>query len=555
MNLRPYQDACIAATLDAFETYQKVLIVSATGTGKTVVLAKIAEHFAVKGRILFLAHREELIRQACDKIAAWTSLSTAVEMGAERADGFFGSSADVVVASVQTLARATRLARFKPDDFSLVIVDEAHHAPAETYQRVLGYFPNAKMLGCTATPDRLDKKGLGTTFDTAAFVYEIRDAITDKWLVPIRQMIARIEGLDLSAVRTTAGDLNEGDLEAAMLKSSAVHGVAQATIKAARRPDGTSRKVLLFATTIAHAHALALAIGTYTDPARVLALSGKDGSEERRAGLRAFKNGDLDVLVNCMLFLEGFDEPTIDMVSVARPTESRALYSQAIGRGTRPFCPHGCDGYCAHADAKRDLLVLDFAGNAGKHSLVNCLDVLGGGSDPAIRGRAMQKIAAEGGCDVIEAIEQAQKDLADFERRMALEAARRQKDVRVTLREVDPFATIFTILGIHPAAGRYGGVAPTSEQRAQIERLKIDREVNVNLLDRGQAAEILAAIRRRRTVGLCTFPQARVLLKFGENPDVSFEAASGLIDQIARNGWKPLPRPVSNSLTPGAVAP
>ncbi|OFX02721.1 MAG: hypothetical protein A3E78_15495 [Alphaproteobacteria bacterium RIFCSPHIGHO2_12_FULL_63_12] len=555
MKLRPYQETCIAATLGAFQAHQKVLIVAATGTGKTVVLAKIAEHFAVKGRILFLAHREELIRQACDKIAAWTSLSTAVEMGGERADGFFGQPPDVVVASVQTLARAARRARFQPDEYSLVIVDEAHHAVAETWQRVITHFGDAKVLGCTATPDRLDKKGLGTTFDTAAFIYEIRDAITDKWLVPIRQMIARIEGLDLSAVRTTAGDLNESDLEAVMLKSTAVHGVAQATIKAARRPDGTIRKCLLFATTIAHAHALATAIGTYTDRSRVLALSSKDGSEERRAGLRAFRNGEIDVLCNVMLYSEGFDEPLVEMVSVARPTKSRALYSQVIGRGTRPSCPHGCDGYCDHADAKRNLLVLDFAGNAGKHSLVNCLDVLGGGADPVIHARAMQKIAADGGCDVIEAIEQAQKELADFERRMALEAARRQKDVRVTLREVDPFATIFTILGIHPAAGRWGGVAPTPEQRGEIERLKIDREVNVRLLDRGQAAEILAAIRRRRAAGLCTFPQARVLLKFGENPDVPFEAASGLIDQIARNGWKPLPKPVSNSLTPTSVVP
>ena len=409
--LRPYQEACLAAIEQGWLNARRQLIVLPTGTGKTIVFAKLAELLRKFGRILVLAHREELLAQAQEKIAAWTSLSTALEQGDARADDLYGAHADVVVASVATLTR--RLERYPTNSFSLVVVDEAHHAPAETYQRILNHF-DARVLGVTATPDRLDKRSLKGTFDAVPFVYELRDAITDGWLVPIRQKVVRIEGMDLSLVRTQHGDLNEGDLETAMLKSPVVAGVARATVEASH-----GRRTLVFATTIAHAKALAISMGHFADPAKIAVLSGQDSEADRREGVRRFFHGDLQYLVNCLLFTEGFDLPAIACVSVARPTKSRALYAQMIGRGTRT------------APAKRDLLILDFMGNAGRHVLVNAFDLLGG-TDAEVQNKAKVKAEDPEGCDVLEALRQAQQDLADFYRRQALAAAQRARDAKIT---------------------------------------------------------------------------------------------------------------------------
>lgn len=562
--LCPYQVACHDTTISAFERHRRVLNVLPTGTGKTVVFAKVAETMRERGRVLVLAHREELIEQARNKIGAWTSLTTAVEMGQQRAYGSLGAGADVVVASIQTLSRPARLERFKSGDFGLVIVDEAHHAPAETYQRVIDHFAEAKVLGMTATPDRLDKTGLETTFDTAGFVYELRDAIHDRWLVPIRQLIAHIDGLDISSVRTVAGDFNEQDLEREMIQADSLHGVAKATVAAA----GPDRKALVFATTIAHAHALAETFGHYTDRAGVLALSGQDSDENRKEGLRRFANGDVRFLVNCLLFTEGFDQPDIGLVAIARPTKSRALYSQMVGRGTRTWCPKGCDGYCDHEERKPDLIIVDFAGNAGNHALVNCVDILGGNADHEIRARVMRRLAKADAVDVLSELDEQQRQMAESLRREALEAAKRErerqaleaaKDERettVAFTEVDPFTTVFSVLKVRPIAGLKGGLEPTPAQVDELKKHKVDVDLKAAFkrLDRGQADEILAAIRSRHRNNLCTYKQARVLVRFGFNPDVSFGNASAIMDALAQNNWRPLP-PAEHERLAAAHAP
>ncbi len=518
--VRPYQQQAIDAVFQGWLTARRQLIVCATGLGKTVMFAKIAERVRPQGRVLVLAHREELIRQACDKIATWTTLSTAVEMGDERATDMYGSQADVVVASVQTLSRAKRLERYPKDAFTLVIVDEAHHAPADTYKRIVDYF-DARLLGVTATPDRLDKKALAGTFDAAPFVYEIRDAIEDGWLVPIRQKLVRIENMDLSMARTVAGDFNEGDLEIAMLKDDVVHGVARAVAE-----SSSNRKTLVFAASIAHANAIEIALGHHVDPDRVLMLSGKSSREDRRDGLARFAAGDVQYLVNCALFLEGFDQPDIGCVAVARPTKSRALYAQMIGRGTRT------------SPYKRDLLVLDFVGNAGRHALINCFDILGG-DDPNIRAAAEDRCRkSEDGEDVLESLKAVQEEMAELYRRQALEAAQRAKSAQISYVDIDPFRTVFSILKVRPISGRMGGIEPTEEQLEALRFHKIDKDAKIQSLDRGQAAEILASIKRRRNSGFCTYKQARTLMRFGYDPDVSFEQAGALITAIADNGWR-----------------
>ena len=517
-DLRAYQQAALDAIMEGWGQARRQLIVMPTGTGKTVVFAKVAEAMRPEGRTLVLAHRDELLGQARQKIAQWTSLTTALEQGPSQAHGL--DDTDVVVASVPTLSRPARLERFAPDAFALIVVDEAHHAPADTYQRILTHF-DARVLGVTATPNRLDKQALGTVFDHVPYIYELRNAIEDGWLVPIRQQVARIRGLDFRAVRTTAGDFNEGDLEAVMIGHDVPAQVARATTEVAGE-----RKTLVFATTIGHAEALAAAFELVTAPERVLVLSGTSTIEARHDGLQRFADGDVQFLINCMLFTEGIDLPAIACVVMARPTKSRSLYAQMIGRGTR------------RAPGKRDVLVVDVAGNAGRHALITVVDILGG-TDAEIRERVMQRAGeAEDDCEVLDEIRRQQAILADSYRRQALEAARRAQAARIEYIEVDPFRRIWSILKVRPVAGRLGGIAPTAEQFEQLRSYKVDLDIALTSLDRGQAADILWRIRERPRLGLSTYKQARVLLKFGYDPDVPFEKARAIIDALAANGWR-----------------
>lgn len=520
LRLRPYQEVAIDHVMASWAHARRQLLVLPTGTGKTVVFARIAEHLRPLGRTLVLAHREELLAQAREKIADWTSLTTALEQGDARASDLLGRGADVVVASVQTLARAARLQRFDPHAFALVVVDEAHHAPADTYQRIVNYF-DARLLGVTATPDRLDKKALGVTFDHVPFVYELRDAIEDGWLVPIRQKLAKIHELDLGAVRTVAGDFNEGDLESAMIRQGVSARIARATTECAG-----DRKTLIFATTIGHAEVLAEAFEHFTAPDRILILSGRDSKEDRREGLRRFAEGEVQFLINCMLFTEGFDLPAIACVAMARPTKSRALYSQMIGRGTRLLA------------GKPDVLVIDFVGNAGRHTLINALDILGG-QDAEIRERVLRRaLDSADGCDVLGEVKRQQEVLAAFYRRQAMEAARRARAAKIEYIEVDPFRRVYSILKVRPIAGRMGGIEPTPEQLDVLRDHKVDMDIALASLDRGQAAEIITRIKERPRLGLCTYKMARVLLKFGHDPDLRYEQASMIIAELAANGWR-----------------
>jgi superfamily II DNA or RNA helicase len=524
--LRPYQKTAIDAVLNAWVAEKKPLVVMPTGTGKTVVFAKVAEASRVQGRSLVLAHREELIHQAVEKIRAWTDLSTAIEMADARADDTL-LPADVVVASVQTMVR--RLSRYAPASFARLIIDEAHHAPADTYRKIIDHFVAAKILGVTATPDRLDKQALGQVFNDRTFIYELRDAIEDKWLVPIRQRIVMAQKLDFSQVRTTAGDLNEGDLERILIEERALHEVAEPTVRLSE-----DRPTLVFATTVLHAKSLAEVMRRYAGDT-VQWLDGDAPRALRRQTLADFRDRKFRFLVNCLLYTEGFDEPLISCVAVARPTKSRALYAQMIGRGTRLCCPNQCPAYCEHAEAKRNLVVLDFVGNAGKHQLVNAIDVLDGVQDAAVRGRAIRLMEGQAALDILGALDQAAQQLADEERDRIMAEARRREAVRahvqVRIQDIDPFA----ILGIRPRAGRWGGEAMTDVQREVLERHKIP----LHGLDRGQAEEIAKAIRDRVKQGLCSVRQARLLASKGIDPTgMPFERASAIIDRIQVNAWR-----------------
>lgn len=542
MRLRPYQLEAVEAVEEAWRRHRAVLLVMATGLGKTVTFAHIIERTAA-GRTMVLAHREELIRQAAGKIEAVTSHACEIEMADERADGNMFKQSRVVVASKDTL-HEKRLARFDPFTFSRLIIDEAHHAVAESYRRVINHFtqnPALRVLGVTATPDRLDEQALGMVFENCAYTYDIVDGINDGWLVPISQRMVSVDSLDYSKLHTLAGDFNARELSELMEYEENLHKVADPILRLARW-----KKTLVFAASVAHAERLAEILNRHkSDCARMV--SGKTPKEDRAQILNDYRAGRFQFLVNVGVFTEGFDEPGIEMVAVARPTQSRALYAQMIGRGTRPL-----PGIIETVESPEDrrhaidtsrkpcLEVLDFEGNAGKHKLVTVADVLGGNYDDAVIDLAILK-AREAGkpMDMLEALAAAQRERhAQREKERQALLQKRQAitgKADYTTKIVDPF----DVLALEPWRDRgWDHDEPASEkQTAFLEKAGVP----IAGLTKRRAQQLVTEVIHRRNTGLCTFKQARALKKHGYPTDTTFGEASRIITELKANNWKRLP--------------
>lgn len=474
MKLRPYQNAAVEAIMarlygiPGVPPSTRTLAVMATGAGKTVVAAHVANRVldTTGLRVLVMAHREELIRQAYDKFGAVTGHLPAVEKAEYRVDEeCMHGKAAVVVASVQTLNTGPdhrrRMCKFDPAEFGLLWLDEAHHATAESYRRVIEYFtagnPDLKVLGVTATADRADGEALGQVFQSVAFNYDLPEAVADGWLVPVRQAVVEIDGLDISKCKVVGGDLCAAEVEAALLFEKPLHGVAHATIEVAcglpkgaleawrdltppDRADALAARMalaarpplrtLVFCAGVALAERLAEIINRW-HPGAAAHVEGGMPDDVRRKTFADFRHGHLHYLTACMVPTEGYDEPRIECVVMARPTKSRPLYAQMCGRGTRPLEAVAGDLNTAvdaaarqaiiAASGKPHLVVLDFVGNAGRHKLVTTADLLGGVKyDDAVAARAAELAAAAPGAVPTEALlEQA---AAEIEEEQAAEA-------------------------------------------------------------------------------------------------------------------------------------
>lgn len=539
VTLYPYQQEALQAVRIALSKHRSTLVVMPTGCGKTVLFAAVAELARRRGRILVLAHREELIEQAKAKIEWATDLRCGIEMGERTTVGGIGQLSilgeapvvpDVVVASVQTMARERRRRAFARDEFYLIVVDEAHHAIADSYKEVLDYFSSAKVLGVTATADRADGGAMREAFESVAFVYEIRDAIEQGFLVPIRQRTVEIESLDLSKVRRNreTGDLMDSDLEEILMDERVLHEMAVPTVELAG-----DRPTIVFTATVAHAQALTEVISRYSQ-AQAKAVWGDMDKDARRATIADFSAGRVQYLCNCMLLTEGFDAPPTACVSVARPTTSRALFTQMVGRGTR----------LSPATGKKDLLVLDLAGNSGKHSLVSTVDILDGNRDQNVRQLALKLMSENQNKTTLEALDEAAARYALDQRQQVVAEA------RFKAKDVDPFQ----VLGAPNKKNRWGGVPATEKQLATLAQAGIEIEEGT-VLERGQAGALIDKIFERRRSGLCSYKQARLLVRYGLNPDVPFEKAKQAIDTIAAARWKRSPALYPELFQDEALAP
>ena len=321
MKLRPYQIEALSAVDDyEAQNIRRQLIVLPTGTGKTVIFSHLNRF-----PLLVLAHREELLEQAAEKIKhANPGVQVEIEQGQR-----YSGRAEVVVASVPTLGRAdsNRLTAFDRDFFSCVVVDEAHHAAAPTYRRVLDYFDKALRIGVTATPQRGDNVRLDDVFEEIVYFKDIKEMIADGWLSPL--VGYRIHsGCDISHVATRAGDWASDDL------ANAVNTQARNRLAVrAYKELGEDKKCLVFCVDVEHSRSMAAAFRDAGIASSYIV--GETESAERQDTLRRFRSGELRVLSNCQVLTEGFDDPSVEVILMARPTQSQLLYTQIIGRGTR----------------------------------------------------------------------------------------------------------------------------------------------------------------------------------------------------------------------------
>lgn len=421
IRLRPYQLSAVDAVYDEWTRVRATMVNMATGCGKSVVFSDVMARWDIEtqGRILLIAHRRELILQAIGH-AMRAGLSSGIEMAGKHATG----NEDVVVASVQTLnasrkcgacfgegcddcygGKVKRFTRFNPRDFGLLVCDEFHHFTAKSNRNVMAWFgqnPNQKTLGVTATPRRADKAGLHNICQSVAYTMELKQAINEGWLVPIRQKFVTVEGLDISKVDIRAGKLNEGQVEAAFLgtdeeEERMLHSIVKPTID-----EAAGRKTLVFAAGKDHANKLASCFAAHGVDAGVVV---EDTDPAERSELIArYSNGDLQVLVNCMVFTEGFDAPATEIIANCRPTKSESLYLQIIGRATRPLAgvvdgPETAEDRKAaiEASAKQSCTVLDFVGNSGDIKLISVADVLAGDDIEPIDLAEALRVATETG--------------------------------------------------------------------------------------------------------------------------------------------------------------
>lgn len=341
LELREHQEDALRA-LDALraEGNTIALLPHATGTGKTVTA--IADARRLGGRTLFVVHTKDLVEQAAGKFGEqWPEASCGRFLDAPR-----DTSEHIIVATIQSLSR--NLADFKPDDFHYLIVDEAHHAAAESYQRVLRYFRPRFTLGLTATPDRGDGQSALEVFRNAAHRLGLREAVERGELVPIR--CVRVEtNVDLSKVRFNAVQYNRKDIEEAVRAPGRDRLIVETYLD-----HVPGRKAVVFCVNVDHGERLASQFRSKDVPAR--SVSGRMPTQERQEALAAFKTGTTRVLCACDLLNEGWDCPDVEVLFMARPTLSKVVYLQQLGRGTRK------------APGKEALIVFDFVDNATKYN-------------------------------------------------------------------------------------------------------------------------------------------------------------------------------------------
>lgn len=524
---RPYQVQRIEQAVSFIRAGSSPLIEMATGTGKTRTAAETIKALGDL-RHLWLAHRIELCTQAVQAVEQATGQRVGVEMPDQ-----YSSGQRVVVASKDTLRTRKRLERLKHLDWQpdVIWIDECHHAPNDSYQTILDAFPKAVRAGLSATPDRLDRKPLAC-FDSACTPYGIVEAVTDSWLVPIKARRVKVKSIDLSHVKTVGGDLAKDELEAIVKSEESIHGSVQGILDYA-----TNKPTIVFCPGIDSARRTCEVLERHR-PGRAKLLTGSTPGDERSRTIAGFGT-EYQYLVNVLVATEGTDLPAAACIAILRPTKSRALFVQMLGRGLRPLPGLTGDSNAARADwirqsPKPDCLVLDFVGVSGRHSVVTAADI--GAGETVVRERVRRQIeSGSGEIDVFQAIEREQakeeQALRKREERKKRELEQR-KDIiaKVSLEAVE--AALIGMGGTQVDDALELNSAATPGQVQEMIRLGIQAKPGMSRKD---ARFVISEARVRQN--LATGPQLDLIRKHRPElakPELTKGAATRIIIELKR---------------------
>ena len=517
VKLRGYQEEAVEAVRDEWQGgHRSTLLVCATGTGKTTIFGEIARRTMANGNgVLVLAHRGELIEQAANRLSAMCGCEASIEKAEARYDG----ESPLCIASVQTL-QGERLEKFPLDSFKLIVVDEAHHAVSDSYRRIIDAH-DGYLLGVTATADRADKRGLAEVFDSIAYEYPLARAIADGYLSPIRAKCLPLE-IDLRNVKVSHGDYQANELGSAL--DPYIPEIARTMAE-----ECAGKKTVCFLPLVSTSERMAEALNAAG--LKAVAASGYDSPQERERKKAEFESGKVDVLCNSMLYTEGWDCPAVDCIVVLRPTKSRSLYCQMVGRGTRL------------SPGKDHLLLLDFLWMTEKHDLARPASLLG--KSGRVAEIMNDKLADGNEWDIEKCADDAEHDATE-EREAALArelAAMRKRKKKL----VDPlqFATSIQDLDLMDFKPSFLWECedPTDQQLKTLEKFGVDPS---GVENRGQASALIEALFKRADNRLATPKQIRLLERYGFQHvgGWPFEAANKMISRISMNRWM-VPRSVN----------
>lgn len=509
---RPYQVEAIENVRRELGRVRSTAIFHPTGLGKTVTMSSIARKVAEKadGRTLILAHRRELIEQTASMLD-----KVGLSVGIEMADSYARSAYEphAVVATVQTLQRQ-RLKQWPENYFRLVMVDEAHHATAGTYRNILEYFHSAKVLGVTATPDRADEENICSVFQSIAHEMTLWEAMTAPEPGPYLSRLSIVQcnvDINLGDIRTTGGDYNLADLE------EKIRPLIDTLANAIRQEVG-DRPTLVFTPDVGSATAMSSALQSLGLKADWV--SGDDN--DRDGKISRYKTGEIQVLCNCALLTEGFDHPPTAAIVLCRPTKSRSLYAQMVGRGTRL------------APGKLDCLVVDFNYLTTKHDLVRPADLFErstGFDDLADIAKELIRLGEQQ--DLLEIVAKAK---AKQKERQRLRVQANERKIQYRRVQYDPLS-IADALGLGYVARALEGpvVKPaTSKQLAYLSTFG----VAAGAISQGLAGRMIDDLAKRRHYGLATPKQVSWLIAKGVDPvdarNMTKSQATTALDELFR---------------------